>query len=153
VARLPFPDACFDIVTSTSVLYHAWVPSVATALGEFHRVLRPGGWLFVDVPALESLTSNHDRAVMTARRFRRRELEALLLSARFSPREVAYWNVLPLPVMWAVRRLNLLGRDFDGRPPHGLKNTLMDRLMTLESRLCRVAPAPIGASLFAAAQR
>jgi SAM-dependent methyltransferase len=38
---LPFPDASFDVLTARHMLYH--VPSVPAALGEFRRVLKPGG--------------------------------------------------------------------------------------------------------------
>jgi ubiquinone/menaquinone biosynthesis C-methylase UbiE len=40
-AGLPFPDASFDAATSAQV--YEYVPDVAQALAELHRVLRPGG--------------------------------------------------------------------------------------------------------------
>ena len=39
--RLPFPDESFDLVFGHAVLHH--IPDIDRALGEFHRVLRPGG--------------------------------------------------------------------------------------------------------------
>ena len=41
--RLPFADASFDLVLGHAVLHH--LPSLETALGEFRRVLSPGGTL------------------------------------------------------------------------------------------------------------
>jgi SAM-dependent methyltransferase len=41
---LPFSSQCFDCVVANHMLYH--VPSVDCALGEVHRVLRPGGKLY-----------------------------------------------------------------------------------------------------------
>jgi arsenite methyltransferase len=38
---LPFADVTFDVAVSTQV--YEYVPDVPTALGELHRVLRPGG--------------------------------------------------------------------------------------------------------------
>ena len=38
---LPFPDRCFNIVTSNGVLHHT--PNIVQALAEIRRVLRPGG--------------------------------------------------------------------------------------------------------------
>jgi SAM-dependent methyltransferase len=46
VTRLPFDAASFDGVSSYSLLHHLRVP--AQALREFHRVLRPGGFLYTD---------------------------------------------------------------------------------------------------------
>jgi ubiquinone/menaquinone biosynthesis C-methylase UbiE len=40
---LPFPDASFDLVLGHAVLHH--LPGLERALGEFHRVLAPGGTL------------------------------------------------------------------------------------------------------------
>jgi ubiquinone/menaquinone biosynthesis C-methylase UbiE len=45
--HLPFEDACFDTVVSTFTLCS--IPDVVHALGEVHRVLRPGGqFLFLE---------------------------------------------------------------------------------------------------------
>ncbi|MDQ1712431.1 MAG: hypothetical protein QOE45_1881 [Frankiaceae bacterium] len=40
-ARLPFADRAFDVVVARGVLHH--LPDVVGALGEWRRVLRPGG--------------------------------------------------------------------------------------------------------------
>jgi SAM-dependent methyltransferase len=45
---LPVPDASFDAVLCTQVLEHVSDP--ATVLAELHRVLRPGGHLWLTVP-------------------------------------------------------------------------------------------------------
>ena len=41
---LPFDDASYDVLIAHYMLYH--VPDIPRALGEFRRVLRPGGRLF-----------------------------------------------------------------------------------------------------------
>jgi SAM-dependent methyltransferase len=45
---LPFADESFDAVLFVAALHH--VPDALTALGEAHRVLRPGGQLFAYEP-------------------------------------------------------------------------------------------------------
>ncbi|MCW3064305.1 MAG: Methyltransferase type 11, partial [Solirubrobacterales bacterium] len=40
---LPFPDSWFDLVLGHAVLHH--LPHLDAAFAEFHRVLRPGGWI------------------------------------------------------------------------------------------------------------
>jgi len=46
VFALPLTDASVDAVTGYSLLHHLYDP--AAALREFHRVLRPGGFLYTD---------------------------------------------------------------------------------------------------------
>ncbi len=43
------PDASLDLVLCVSVLEHLWEPDAA--LSHFHRLLAPGGTLFVNVPS------------------------------------------------------------------------------------------------------
>ncbi|SHF27170.1 Methyltransferase domain-containing protein [Kaistia soli DSM 19436] len=52
-AALPFEDACFDGVIAMHMLYHVGDP--ATAIAEFHRVLRPGGFLAVTTNGVDNL--------------------------------------------------------------------------------------------------
>jgi SAM-dependent methyltransferase len=44
---LPWPDACFDVVTGFNSFFVAG--DLASALAEARRVLRPGGWLAMSV--------------------------------------------------------------------------------------------------------
>ena len=49
VSSMPFPDACFDLVLDFGIIHH--VPMWQDAIGEIHRVLRPGGlFLFEEIP-------------------------------------------------------------------------------------------------------
>lgn len=50
IARLPFPDASIDGVICTSVLEH--VADAGACLREIHRVLKPGGGVYITVPFL-----------------------------------------------------------------------------------------------------
>jgi SAM-dependent methyltransferase len=56
-ARLPFPDGAFDVVFSHSVIEH--VSSAEGYLRECHRVLRPGGVLYLSTAPYLSLAGAH----------------------------------------------------------------------------------------------
>jgi SAM-dependent methyltransferase len=56
-ARLPFRDAAFDLVFSHSVIEH--VASAGSYLRECHRVLRPGGVLYLSTAPTLSLAGAH----------------------------------------------------------------------------------------------
>ena len=115
ICALPFVDRSFDIVICSSVLYHQWVKDVARAVREMHRVLRPGGLLLLNVPALRFLHSAHDEAVMTAHRFKKKELRLLLLENGFAIRLLTYWTTLLFPLAVIARTLggSATGSDFD----------------------------------------
>ena len=55
--RLPFEDATFQYVYNEHVIEHVPVPEARFALGEFLRVLRPGGVLRTATPDLRVLLS------------------------------------------------------------------------------------------------
>lgn len=103
VTALPYDDGTFDAVTSADVLYQLDRP--ALALAEFYRVLRPGGVVVLNLPAYRWLWSYHDEAVHSRHRFVRREVNALLAEAGFDERWLSHWNALPLPLVWAKRKL------------------------------------------------
>ena len=64
---LPFKDYSFDLLTAFDVIEH--IEDDRTALGEFHRVIRPGGWMFIYTPALPWMYNDHDRKVHHKRRY------------------------------------------------------------------------------------
>jgi len=57
LGALPFSDGSFDNVLCLDVLEHLSFEEQPRALAELHRVLRPGGELFVSVPNLAHLQS------------------------------------------------------------------------------------------------
>ena len=61
---IPWPDDSFDAVFSHGVLHH--IPDVATAQGEIHRVLKPGGTLVAMLYARASL--NYQVSIRVVRR-------------------------------------------------------------------------------------
>ncbi|MDD2764778.1 MAG: class I SAM-dependent methyltransferase [Opitutaceae bacterium] len=103
VTGLPFAGAAFDAIVSADVLYELDEP--AAALREFHRCLRPGGWIVVNVPAYRWLWSYHDVAVRSKHRFMRQEVADLLTAAGFAMEVNTHWNALPFPLIVAKRKL------------------------------------------------
>ena len=154
VCALPFEDASFDAVISSSVLYHEWVSDIDVAIREMYRVLRPGGLVLINVPAFRFLHSGHDDAVMTARRFRKPEIRRLLLSQNFKIRRLTYWTSLLFPFAVAARTLggSQMGRDFETNDSSWLQRTF-GRTMAIERFLLRRISFPAGVALLAAATK
>jgi SAM-dependent methyltransferase len=104
VNALPFCDGAFDSIWSADVLCHRGVDE-ASALAEFHRCLKPGGVLVLNLPAYPWLLSAHDRAVDNVRRYDRNGVLRLLAAADFVHASARHWNSLLFPLMVARRKL------------------------------------------------
>ncbi len=103
VTALPLAAAACDAIVAADVLYELDEP--AAALREFHRCLRPGGWVVVNVPAYRWLWSYHDVAVHSQHRFVRAEVAGLMTAAGFNLELNTHWNALPFPLIVARRKL------------------------------------------------
>jgi len=93
VEKIPFKDNFFDLVICFEVLYHKDVDNPQKAIGEFFRVLKPGGFLILREPAFTFLFRTHDKVVQTARRFTKKDLVDLFKGAGFIIKKATYTNV------------------------------------------------------------
>ncbi len=123
VTALPFAPGIFDMVFSFDVLQQLPVDSIEPGLRELHRVLKPGGILFIRVAAFEWLRSSHDEELGTVHRFTRREMVRRLTNAGFQPEWHTYANSFLFPVAFIRRLLKRagIGGGTDVKPlPAGL---------------------------------
>lgn len=81
-ARLPFRSSIFDCAIATAVLEH--VPYPQRVVREIHRVLRPHGIFYVEVPFLEGFHADPD----DYQRYTFRGLDVLLRRFEILDREV-----------------------------------------------------------------
>jgi SAM-dependent methyltransferase len=109
VTDIPFADASFDLVLSCDVLCQSSTPLAKPGLREMHRVIRPGGVLFVRVPAFEWMRSSHDTDLGTGHRFTRAELVRETTAAGFKVEWSSYANSFLFPLVLARRMLKMLG--------------------------------------------
>lgn len=92
IEALPFPDAKFDAMVASEVLEHLDEASLAAALAEISRVLRPGGLFLGTVPRAEALGEQFTVCPCCGHGFHRwghqqsfsRERLASLLGSRFT---------------------------------------------------------------------
>jgi ubiquinone/menaquinone biosynthesis C-methylase UbiE len=152
VHHLPFPTSSVALATALDVLDQRAV-CLPTALGELHRVLRPGGLLLLRVSAHAWLTGPHDAAFNTGRRLHRRDLRQALARAGLRTLHMTYANSLlapPIAVMRLLQRWRLL--DVTPDTAHaGWTNDLLRWALTAESWWLRHRTLPIGISLYALA--
>jgi SAM-dependent methyltransferase len=58
IQKLPFPDCSFDAVICSHVLEH--IPDDRAAIAELHRILRPNGVAYVQVPFADDRLTEED---------------------------------------------------------------------------------------------
>jgi SAM-dependent methyltransferase len=157
---VPFPDAAFDIVTSFDVLYCLPEPVERAAAAEMWRVLKPAGWLIVNVAAMPVLRGNHSVLSAELRRYTRGSLRELLEGAGFRVERMTYTNASLFPMMLAVRgvqRLVGLAPEEDAlgeiTVPVAPVNAALSALLSLEARAVRAVPMPFGSSLLCLARK
>lgn len=100
-ARLPFRSQTFDAVIATALLEH--VPHPQRVVREIHRVLKPHGTAYIEVPFLEGYHADPD----DFQRFTFRGLEVLLHRFEILQREVCVgpnsalsWMLREYPSAW-----------------------------------------------------
>ncbi len=166
VSALPFPDAAFDGVLSLDVIYHLDVADDRRALGEIARVVRPGGWACVRVPAFDSLRSAHDAAVHTRHRYRLGDLAERVAGVGLHVDRATYANALLFPAAVAsrLRRRNGAHASWGGatdgtphasdvHPASSVVQAVGTIALDLEARLLRVIDVPFGLSAVVVATR
>ena len=154
---LPFPDRVFDIVTSFDVIYALDDQGAAAALKEMYRVMRPGGYLLLNVAALPALRGNHSLLGGEVQRYTKRSLRTHLERAGFSVKRLTYTNASILPIVAGVRfAQRLVGHRESSREitvPSPLVNRTLGAVLAIEAAALRVVDMPIGSSLLTMAKK
>ncbi|HTS18537.1 MAG TPA: class I SAM-dependent methyltransferase [Verrucomicrobiae bacterium] len=156
VQALPFANASFGLLTSFDVLYHTDVVSDWGALREFARVLRPGGWLLLRLPAYNWLRGAHDRQVQTRHRYTNREVSAKLRSVGLQPVRVTYVNSLLLAPAIIWRLLQQIANSQPASdlwlPPRPI-NRFLKLILRVERAWLRWFNLPAGLGVLALARK
>ena len=153
VTALPFGDASFDVVMATTVLYV--VEDDATAVREMARVAASGAPVLLIEPANPRLRRGHDEVVMTRRRYRLADLEALARGAGLELRRSTYANSFLVPPAAALAAAHRLGSG--GASSSDLERDRMGRLFEplarAERRVISRRRVPFGLSAVVLAEK
>ena len=159
VRRLPFADSSFDVVTAMDIVEH--IDDDKAASCEIFRVLKPGGRLFVTVPAFPSLWSEHDEALHHFRRYTMPRLKDLFQRVGLTVDKVSYTVTTLFPLIWVFRQVsNLLPkRRAEGEKKANLVNfsapvnSALLALSQWETRIVHGQNLPFGVSVVCVARK
>lgn len=157
LSALPYADGSFRAVISCDVLEH--LPDDEAGLREMMRVLQPGGYLLVTVPAHRYLWSEHDEALAHRRRYSARELRRKLKEAGAEVVKLSPVVVVAFAPILMFRLAQRLRPKLPDEPRTDLRvlrpwlNNLLIKTLLLENWLLRYVNLPVGTSLVAVARK
>jgi SAM-dependent methyltransferase len=145
----------YEVVLLFDVLEHIADPR--PFVRALSRHLRPGGHLFVNVPAGPWLFAAYDAAAGHVRRYDRASLAAELATGDLELRDLRYWGLALVPLLLA-RKLLVRSAGSNGacvrrgfEPPGRLVHALLHAVLRAETSV--LARPPLGASLLLAGRR
>lgn len=160
INEIPFASSSFDAVVSVDVLECEEVAE-ERAYEEVFRVLKPGGYMILVVPAYDWLMSEeHHRAVRAVRRYSRKRLSELLSKQPVHILRMThlFGSVLPAVACYRYAEQFFSGAS-DGRPRSELRplnpvlNALLFQVINLERHVLRKLDIPFGSSIMATARK
>lgn len=162
---LPFPDAMFGLVALLDTVEH--VANEAGVFAECYRVLKPGGFLIVTVPAFMWLWSQNDDLNAHQRRYTAPELDQKLAAQGFHVEHISYNNFFVFPL--AAGRIllrrghaepQLASPHFDDEAyqvemeqASPLVNRVLEQVGIVEANLMQRVTLPAGTSIICLARR
>jgi SAM-dependent methyltransferase len=110
-----------------------------------------GGTLVISVPAFQFLWSEHDVLHKHFRRYTKKTIRHVLENAGFRVVRTTYWNFLLFPVALVLRFVGKGGGD--ALMPSSIVQTLLNFLLTVESKLVPTMSLPWGTGIIVVAQK
>ena len=140
---------CFDVI------YQLPGNHAETAISEMHRVLKPGGLLFIREPAYDWMRAGHDLAVGTDHRYTLRKLKRLLTARDFLLKRATYANSLLFGAAVPHRLVSKWrgSEESDVKPVAEWLNMALAAALKIEARLISRLSFPFGLSVTALAEK
>lgn len=163
---MPFEDNAFDAVTALDVIEHN--EDDMAILSDSYRILKPGGYMIITVPAFMFLWSHNDDINAHIRRYTATELKQKLSQTGFDVERVTYNNFFVFPMAAALillrrfskaepelasHHLNEEEYQVEMEPASPMVNTALTLVGKIEAALIRGVNLPFGTSLIAVGQK
>lgn len=153
ITELPYPDDAFDCVCAFDVVEH--VEDHQKAITELFRVCKPGGKIFITVPAFMSLWSNHDVVNHHFRRYRKKQMLNLFSANEGRLLRATYFNFFLFIPIFLVRSLQSIftrKKQVELKPDNdmiesGFINAVLQSIFSFERSLLKKINFPFGVSL------
>ncbi|MEK9148651.1 MAG: class I SAM-dependent methyltransferase, partial [Candidatus Desantisbacteria bacterium] len=147
----------YDVITSIDVLYHQKIQNDSEVLSRFHRALKPGGILILNLPAYNFLKSRHDLAVHTRERYTKSVMMEKLKETGLGVEKATYRIGFLFPIIALYRFMQHSDKDKPvsdvNMPPKVINSTVL-ALNRMENWFIeKISSIPFGTSLFIVARK
>ena len=154
--NLPFKDKTFDVILNVDLMSVEGIDE-SNMIIEIERVLKPEGFLIVNVPAIPKLFSQHDLTVGNRKRYKKQDIYKIFTYKNWTVIKCSYWSFFVLPFVFIQRKF--IGILFAGIYTSDLVhmprivNKLFEMIYKAEFPLFMYSLNPLGISLFTLLKR
>ncbi|MEO5682940.1 MAG: class I SAM-dependent methyltransferase [Chitinophagaceae bacterium] len=153
-----YPENYFDIITSHDTVCLLQQGQDTIALSKLLAILKPGGVLLMNLPALKAFNGTHDIAVGIQKRYSIKAIKNMI-GQRALIKSYSYWPFLLSPGIFFTRSIQKISTVFrprkkvvsDVKMPSSMVNRFFYTLTNMENTHFRVKPW--GSSLFLMLQK
>lgn len=153
-----YPQNHFDIVINHDILCLLKEGQDKMVLLKLLAVLKPGGLLLMNFPALKAFKGTHDMVLDIQRRYSRKALEKMVGGSAVI-KEITYWPFFLSPAIFITRAIQKTKYYFiksdklvsDVKMPPALLNRIFYKLTRMENM--NIKRKPWGSSLFMVLQK
>ncbi|HTE09428.1 MAG TPA: class I SAM-dependent methyltransferase [Chitinophagaceae bacterium] len=148
----------FDVITSHDIVCFLPEGQDKVAVDNLLSLLKPGGILLMNLPALKAFYGTHDVALGMQRRYSKKSIR-VLVNGSAEILELIYWPFLLSPPIFLARtaqKIELLFKDkekivSDVKMPSSHLNNVFYKMTSFENRNIKIKPW--GSSLFSVLQK
>jgi len=149
-SAMPFKDNFFSAAVLLDVAEH--IENDKKLFEEINRILKPGGILFITVPANMCLWGPHDVVYGHKRRYTKKAIVELGFKSNFRIEKITYMHPFVLPIMFILRYLSrmkktALGVKDDFISFGFLLDKLILRILNFEGHMLKHINFPAGVSI------
>jgi SAM-dependent methyltransferase len=153
-----YPPCSFDVITSHDIVCFLPEGQDKVAVDNLLSLLKPGGVLLMNLPALKAFYGTHDVALGMQRRYSKKSIRAMV-NGSAEILEMIYWPFLLSPPIFLARtaqKIQLLFKDkekivSDVKMPSSYLNNVFYKMTSFENRNIKIKPW--GSSLFLVLQK
>lgn len=154
ICNLPFENNQFQLILATDIIEH--VDNDLMALSEINRILLPGGIAIITVPAFQKLWGLQDKVSHHKRRYKVRQLKALVEKVGLYISKSFYFNYILFIPIWLARqimhifRIKLASENQINTP---ILNRILTHIFTFDVLSARWIRPPFGVSVMVVATK